>query len=337
MAIFQHLTHHGYDVFFDFIGIASGDFERLILEQIRARAHFLVLLTPSALERCAQNGDWLRREIETALETHRNVVPLMLEGFDFSSPSIANQLTGSLAPLRNYNALRVPVEYFEPAMERLRRTYLNVPLDSVLHPVSRTANEVAYAHQLAATSAPAVEDEELAAHQSFERGFESTDLAEQIHFLTQAIRLKPDYAEAFNNRGLARSDQGDFSGAREDYDTAIRLKPGDFEAFNNRGLLRRAQGDLAGAREDFDSALRLRPNDAEVFSNRGNLRAEQNDPTGAREDFDMAIRIQPDFAEALMNRGILRRQQGDRAGARADVDAAIRLKPGLIQLLEKII
>ena len=42
LAIFKDLTSHGYDVFFDFTGIASGDFERVILEQIRARAHFIV-------------------------------------------------------------------------------------------------------------------------------------------------------------------------------------------------------------------------------------------------------------------------------------------------------
>jgi hypothetical protein len=46
LAIFQNLTHNGYDVFFDFNGIASGDFERIILGNITARAHFLVLLTP---------------------------------------------------------------------------------------------------------------------------------------------------------------------------------------------------------------------------------------------------------------------------------------------------
>jgi hypothetical protein len=39
LAIFQDLTHHGYDVFFDYTGIASGDFEKVILENIRARAH----------------------------------------------------------------------------------------------------------------------------------------------------------------------------------------------------------------------------------------------------------------------------------------------------------
>jgi hypothetical protein len=51
LAIYQDLTSHGYDVFFDYAGIASGDFERVILENISGRAHFLVLLTPSALER----------------------------------------------------------------------------------------------------------------------------------------------------------------------------------------------------------------------------------------------------------------------------------------------
>ena len=101
LAIFQNLTQFGYDVFFDFSGIASGDFETVILENIHARAHFLVLLTPSALERCGDPDDWLRREIEAALESRRNIVPLMLEGFDFGTPTIANQLTGKLLRSRN--------------------------------------------------------------------------------------------------------------------------------------------------------------------------------------------------------------------------------------------
>jgi len=124
LAIFQNLTQHGYDVFFDYQGIASGDFEHLILGNITARAHFLVLLTPSALERCDDPADWLRREIETALASHRNIVPLMLEGFDFGTPKIANQLKDKLNSLKHYNGLSIPPEYFLEAMERLRSRYL---------------------------------------------------------------------------------------------------------------------------------------------------------------------------------------------------------------------
>src|SRR3984957_12957705 len=141
LAVFQNLTQHGYDVFIDFSGIASGDFETVILGNIKARAHFLVLLTPSALEHCDDPADWLRREIETALANQRNIVPLMLEGFDFGTPKIANQLTGKLAVLKHYNGLSIPPEHFLEAMEKLRGKYLNIPLALVSHPASPFAEQ----------------------------------------------------------------------------------------------------------------------------------------------------------------------------------------------------
>jgi TIR domain len=182
LAIYQNLTHHGFDVFIDFQGIASGDFEQVILENIRARAHFLVLLTPSALEHCGDPKDWLRREVETALESRRNVVPVMLDGFDFEAPSNASRLTSQLAALKDYNALRVYAEYFLAAMDRLRGDFLNVPLESVSHPASLSApaRQAAEAQQAAAGAAPTVGQEELTAQTWFERGFNAADLDEKV-------------------------------------------------------------------------------------------------------------------------------------------------------------
>jgi TIR domain len=165
LSVFQHLTHHGYDVFFDFDGIGSGDFERIILENIKARAHFLVLLTPSALERCSEPADWLRREIETAIQTKRNIIPLMFDGFDFGKSSIASQLTGKLATLKNYNALPIVAAYFTAAMSRLREQYLNVPLETVLHPASRAAQDTAKAQRAAAIDATLIKQDELIAEE----------------------------------------------------------------------------------------------------------------------------------------------------------------------------
>ena len=244
LAVFQNLTQHGYDVFFDFNGIASGDFERVIIGNIQARAHFLVLLTPSALERSGDPADWLRREIETALSIKRNIVPLMLEGFDFGTPGITNQLTGTLAPLKSYNALRVPVEYFMEAMDRLRNTYLNVALDAVLHPASASAQRAAQEQQDAAATAPAVPEEDLTAQGCFERGFYATDLDQKMGFYNQAIRLKPDFVEAFYNRGNVRQAKGDLEGAARDFNEAARL-------------IRRAKADIADGEKDFDEAARL--------------------------------------------------------------------------------
>jgi tetratricopeptide (TPR) repeat protein len=362
LAISQSLTHSGYDVFFDFTGLASGDFEGIILDNIHARAHFLVLLTPSALERCGEPGDWLRREIETALDSKRNIVPLMLEGFDFGTPSIANQLTGKLASLRKYNSMTVSAEYFDAAMDKLRNKFLHVALETVVRPASPAAAHAATEARVAVAGVPAVAEEELTAQQWFERGFDATELEEKLRFYSAAIRLKldfpeafynrgwvrdekgeldgaisdyseairlrPDYAEAFNNRGITLRHFGDIERALSDYDQAIRFKPDYSEAFNNRGVARRSKGDFRGAIEDYDEAIRLKPNYAEPFLNRGNARKKANgDLAAAIADYTEAIRLQPDYANAYYNRGNARHELGDRDGALSDYDEAIRLQP----------
>jgi tetratricopeptide (TPR) repeat protein len=327
LAIFQDLTYHGYDVFFDFTGIASGDFESVILENIKARAHFIVLLTPSALERCGDPGDWLRREIETALEVRRNIIPLMLENFDFGAPGIGNQLTGDLEALKGYNGLRVPPGYFAEAMGRLREKYLNVPLDAVLHPASLSAKRAAKEQQAVAATAPAVQEEELTAGEWFERGFNASDHDEELRCFSEAIRLKPDFAEAFYNRGLARQAKGDLEGELQDYNDAIRLKPDYAKAFNNRGNVRQAKGDLEAALADYNEAIRLKPDYANAFYNRGNARKAKGDLEAALEDYNEAIRLKHDTADAFNNRGVARQAKGDLEAALEDYNEAIRLKP----------
>jgi hypothetical protein len=143
LAIFKDLTQHGYDVFIDYDGLASGNFETAILENVKARAHFLVLLTPTALERCSDPEDWMRREIEEAIASRRNIVPVMLEGFSFGTLAVAGQLIGKLKGLKKYNGLEIPGAYFDPAMERLRKKFLNVPVHAVLHSPSVSARQAA--------------------------------------------------------------------------------------------------------------------------------------------------------------------------------------------------
>jgi hypothetical protein len=39
LAIYQYLTGHGYDVFFDYNSINSGDYAQIITQNIEGRAH----------------------------------------------------------------------------------------------------------------------------------------------------------------------------------------------------------------------------------------------------------------------------------------------------------
>ena len=199
IAVWQNLTQHGYDVFIDYSGIASGDFELAILGNIEARAHFLVLLTPSALDNCSEPGDWLRREIEHAISVRRNIVPLMLDDFKFGTPEVKKQLTGNLAPLSRYNGLEIYPQYFTEAMGKLREQRLNVALDAVTHPPAPAVQEAAREQQVAARAAPPIRETELTAEALFQQ------INKPIEFErdAQAVSWFRKAAETGNPYGMA--------------------------------------------------------------------------------------------------------------------------------------
>jgi tetratricopeptide (TPR) repeat protein len=303
-AVYQSLTAKGFDVFFDYEGINSGDFEQIILGNLRARAHFLVILTPSALERCNEPGDWLRREIEIAIDEKRNIVPLFFEGFNFGSPSISEHLTGKLAKLKNYNGLNVPSDYFNEAIDRLVNRFLNIPLDAVIHPLSKNAQKGAEVQKAAIQKTAKVTEDELSAEEWFEKGIKSTDAEEKIQCYTKAIRRKPNYANAYINRGVARHSKGDYNEAIKDYNEAIRLKPDHADAYYNRGVARNDKGDFDGAIKDYSEAIRLQPDDADAYINRGVARNAKGDLDAAIKDYSEAIRLKPDFVNNYYNRAL---------------------------------
>ena len=262
LAIYQELTHNGYDVFFDYLSIPSGDFENIIVENIKARAHFVVILTPSALERCNEPGDWLRREIETAMDEKRNIVPLMLESFDFGSSSTINALTGKLENLKKYSGLCVHSEYFFEGMTRLREQYLNVSLDAIIHPISIETQPVTKEHQTAASEAEQVNSEQLSAIEWFERGIVSyrNNLHEEaVRCFSEAIRLKPDFSEAYNNRANEYLLANSLDRAITDYSKAIKFQPLLADAHYNRGVVYRVKGRFEDSIADFHEAFKIKP------------------------------------------------------------------------------
>ena len=73
----------------------------------------------------------------------------------------------------------------------------------------------------------------------FEAGFELQEkgrLELAIAKYDEAIRLEPQFAPFYTNRGSAYDGLGDYERAIQNYDEAIRLDPQDYLAYNNRGL-----------------------------------------------------------------------------------------------------
>ena len=114
---------------------------------------------------------------------------------------------------------------------------------------------------------------------------------DSISVYDKAIRLKPDLASAYNNRGAAKYHLGQHNDAITDYDEAIRLQPDDASAYNNRGAAR----DYLGRHDD------------------------------AIADYDEAIRLKPDYTNAYLNRGIANRNLGLKDEAQKDFEAVLNL------------
>ena len=90
-----------------------------------------------------------------------------------------------------------------------------------------------------------------------------------IEYLNNAIRLQPDYADAYYSRGFAYNDLGQYQSAIKDYNKAIRLKPNDAIAYSNRGKAYAKLGHKQLAIKDFNEAIRLQPDYVNAYNNRG--------------------------------------------------------------------
>lgn len=99
-------------------------------------------------------------------------------------------------------------------------------------------------------------------------GKKYTNPKKAIEYLTNAITLKPDYADAYYSRGFAYYDLGQYKTAINDYDKAISLHPDDAIAYNNRGKAYAKLRQYNQAIEDFNKSIQLQPDDVNAYNNR---------------------------------------------------------------------
>lgn len=116
------LTMSGYSVFFDLETLRSGKFNEKLLEVIDGCKDFILILPPNALDRCVDEEDWVRREVEYAIQKGKNIIPVMLRGFEWPEES---EMPPLMRELPNYNALSATdPNLFLDNIERLKNKFL---------------------------------------------------------------------------------------------------------------------------------------------------------------------------------------------------------------------
>ncbi|MBI9061814.1 MAG: TIR domain-containing protein [Marinilabiliaceae bacterium] len=114
--IAEKLRNAGYSVFLDIESLREGLFNEQLLNVIEGCKDFILVLPEKGLERCANEEDWVRREIEHALKQNKNIIPVFIQGFEFPE-----KMPNGLEELINYQGVNyVSNEYFNAFQDRLK-------------------------------------------------------------------------------------------------------------------------------------------------------------------------------------------------------------------------
>ena len=85
------LVQRGYRVFLDYDELTDGIFSEKIVEAIKDAPMFMIVLSKGSMVRCANEGDWVRREITLAIEEKKHIIPVNpdneFDGFPEAVPS----------------------------------------------------------------------------------------------------------------------------------------------------------------------------------------------------------------------------------------------------------
>ena len=83
------------------------------------------------------------------------------------------------------------------------------------------------------------------------------------------IKLRPNYAEVYYDRGTVYSEKGEYDQAITDYSKAIELLPTFTDAYVKRGLAYFRLDEFESAIQDYDEVLELEPSLTKVYATRG--------------------------------------------------------------------
>lgn len=176
---------------------------------------------------------------------------------------------------------------------------------------------------------------------------EQGDLETAIAQYREAIRLNPNFAEAYVNLGVALVKVGQMEEGIAAYHKALDIDPDLAAAHYNLGNAFGEQQQLTEAIAAYEQAIRIDPNYTKAYYNLGNAYVNLGELPLAISSYREAIRLDPSFAEAHGNLGIVLYQQGQKEEAaqylknawelfqtQGNTEAAIRVQNVLRQIAD---
>lgn len=158
---------------------------------------------------------------------------------------------------------------------------------------------------------------------------------EVVQTASEALRLRPDYADAFTLRGTAYFSLSRYAESLEDFDAVVRLQPEYADGYQLRGGAHLYMESLGAAIVDFSEALVRPPKPlgeawirevrSGAFGGRARAYYLQGDLDLALLDVNETLALKTNYPRALLLRGQIRLASGRNELAAADLQEAVRL------------
>ncbi len=125
--------------------------------------------------------------------------------------------------------------------------------------------------------------------------FKKKDFSSALDFINKAIKINPNFAEAYNERGNTLNELKQLQLAIKSYDQAIKLNPKYADAYYNKGLVLHELKRIELAIENYDQAIKINPNHVYSHNNKGYALQKLKKIEASIESFYNVLKIDPNF------------------------------------------
>ena len=187
-----------------------------------------------------------------------------------------------------------------------------------------------YSHIVALIKLERLIDAKVLLDQAKHKGIKGADfdqLERKLNNANKALAIKPDFADAYYNIGIALQQKNKLEEAIEAYNKALAIKPDYANAYYNIGIALQQKNKLEEAIEAYNKALAIKPDYVDAYYNMGTVLQHQNKLEEAIEAYNKALTIKPDYIDAYYNMGIVLKEQNKLEEAIEAYNKAIAIKP----------
>ncbi len=154
---------------------------------------------------------------------------------------------------------------------------------------------------------------------------DSLKYKEAIKTLQKAVKIRKDYAEAFNKMAYCNMQLKDFENAQKNLELSLKFKPDNYDCIKYLGRACYLNKKYPQAKKYYDDAEKMEPTDTELMFFIAELKAAGQDTKGAMDMYNALLQEKENYAPAYINRGLLKYKQQQYPYAIKDMEQGIKL------------